>query len=285
MPPGFAPPAPKPGDPPLHVGVQPIRQVKPGLYMISGAGCTIAVRTTPDGVVVVDTKLASQATFDAIMAQIRTVSDQPVKFVVDTHSHFDHTGNNGLFIAAGAQVIGQELEKTALQDWVAPPGFSTPALPTMTYKRDHTIALGGRKIELHYYGRGHTGGDTIVYFPDLKTIATGDLMHLGTPLIDYRAGGSLVEWLHTLDQVLKLDFDTVIPGHGDDPLTRNDVRVYRHKLEILLTRGRALLRAGVPKSQFVQKLDLKDIGWDMDSPVMHRASYIDGFYAEMYTGE
>src|SRR5205085_7230680 len=94
-----------PATPPAAAALA-IKPVKPGLYIVTGAGGNVTVRVTTEGLVVVDTKNNGQAIFDDLMSRIRSVSDQPVKFVIDTHHHADHTGNNARFLAAGATVIG-----------------------------------------------------------------------------------------------------------------------------------------------------------------------------------
>jgi cyclase len=94
-----------------------------------------------------------------------------------------------------------------------------------------------------YFGRGHTNGDAIIYFPALRTLHTGDLMAGKTPLIDYPGGGSVVEWTRTLDEAMKLDFDTVIPGHS--PVTdKAGLLAYRHNVEKLRNRAAGMIREG-----------------------------------------
>src|SRR4051794_39198640 len=186
---------------------QAIVQVKPGLYMITGAGGNTAVRVTNEGLIVMDGKLPGDANYNALMALIKTVSDKPVKFLIVTHHHADHTGNNAKFLEAGAQVVAHENLKTNLVTYEFNP---KPAPPSITYPgKDYVVRLGGVAVELHHFGRAHTSGDTVVYFPDLKVVALSDTVTTGKtgPLIDYAGGGSAVEWTQVLDSVLKLDFD------------------------------------------------------------------------------
>src|SRR5277367_4471516 len=98
---------------------QAIQQVKPGLYMITGAGGNTTVRVTNQGLIVVDGKLPGQVNYDALMALIKSVSDQPIKYLIVTHHHADHTGNNQRFLDAGVQVIGHENLKTNLVTYAA----------------------------------------------------------------------------------------------------------------------------------------------------------------------
>src|SRR6202789_2482483 len=126
---------------------QAIQQVKPGLFMITGAGGNTTVRVTNQGLTVVDGKLPSQANYDALMALIKGVSDQPIKCLILTHHHADHTGNNQRFLDAGVQVIGHENLKKNLVTYAVDP---KPAPPSTTYSgAEYTLTLGDVKVELH----------------------------------------------------------------------------------------------------------------------------------------
>ena len=148
-------------------GVQPIQQVKPGLYVIAGAGANSLVRVTNAGVILMDTKLPGDQNYNDLVAQIKTVTDQPVKFVIVTHHHADHTGNTGKFIEAGAQVLGHENLKRNLETYQNNP---LPAPPSLTYPgSEYVVKLGGVDVQVHHFGRSHTSGDSVVYYPDLKS--------------------------------------------------------------------------------------------------------------------
>ncbi|HEX5227947.1 MAG TPA: MBL fold metallo-hydrolase [Bryobacteraceae bacterium] len=253
---------------------QAIQQVKPGLYMITGAGGNSTLRVTDAGLILVDGKLPGQANYDALMALIKGVSDQPVKYLVVTHHHADHTGNNQRFLDAGVQVVASEGLKTYLATYNADP---KPAPPSITYPgAEHTLTLGGVKVELHHFGRAHTGGDTVAYFPDLKVVSVSDVVTTGKtgPLIDYAGGGSAVEWDNVLAGILKLDFAAAIPGNGD-VLTKADIEAYKTKFDTVMARARELIKQGVPQDQLLAKLKTDDIGW---AP---RIPKIDAFYAEL----
>ncbi len=254
-------------------GVQPIQQVKPGLYMVAGAGANSLVRITSDGVILVDGKLAGDANYNGLIDQIKTVTDKPVKFVIVTHHHADHTGNNAKFLEAGAQVIGHENLKKNLTTYQSTP---LPASPSITYDKDYVVRLGGVEVQVHHYGRSHTSGDSIVYYRDLKVVAVSDAVTTGTtgPLIDYPGGGSALEWKQVLDTVLKLDFDAAIPGNGP-VLTKADVQAFKTKFDTVIDRATELIRKGVAKDQLLSQLKTDDIGW---TP---RVPQIDAFYAEL----
>ena len=254
--------------------VQPIQMVKPGLYVVPGGGANSIVRVTNDGVILVDTKLPGEANYNALMEQIRSVTKQPVKTVIVTHHHADHTGNNDRFVAAGVQVIGHEQLAKNLDTYQFDP---RPAKPSTTYNTaEHTVRLGGVEVRVLHLGRAHTGGDSVVYFPDVKVVATSDAVTTGTqgPLADYAGGGSFGDWTRVLDSMLKLDFDTAIPGAGP-VLTRADVQEFRTKIATVMTRASELVQKGVPKDQLLMQLKTDDIGW---AP---RVPQIDPFYEEL----
>jgi cyclase len=118
-------------------------------------------------------------------------------------------------------------------------------------------------VHARYCGRGHTNGDAMVYFPGLRTIHTGDLMAGHSPLIDYGGGGSLAEWAKTLDEAMKLDFDTVIPGHG--PVTNKaGLLAYRNNVDKLRSRATDLIREGKSQEE-VGKVMIAEFGWAPDS--------------------
>ena len=256
-----------------------IKQVKPGLYMVTGLGGNSTVRVTNDGIIVVDTKNFGEANYKQLMEQIRTVSQAPVRYVFVTHHHQDHSGNIGPFQAAGAEVIVHEGLNKALDTYA--PQQGTPAKSKVTYTTNRTVKVGNASAEARFFGRAHTSGDTWVYFPDVRVIATGDSFVTATPNIDYPFGGSAVEWVKTLDQVLKWDFDTAIPGPGHDPLTRADVQAFRDKLNTIVTRARELVKKGTPKDQMMAQIKTDDLGWNINTPQWSQPARLDAFYAEL----
>jgi glyoxylase-like metal-dependent hydrolase (beta-lactamase superfamily II) len=253
---------------------QAIQQVKPGVFMITGAGGNTTVRVTNAGLIVVDGKLAGEENYNSLMKLIKGASDQPIKYLIVTHHHADHTGNNQRFLDAGVQIVATENLKTNLLTYESNP---KPAPPSITYPgAEYTLQLGGVKAELHHFGRAHTSGDTVVYFPDVKVVCVSDVVTTGKtgPLIDYAGGGSALEWTQVLDGILKLDFDAAIPGNGD-VLTKADVQAYKTKFDTVIARARELVRKGVPQDQLLAQIKTDDIGW---AP---RVPKVDAFYAEL----
>jgi cyclase len=258
--------------------VQPIAEVKPGLYMVAGAGANSVVRVTNDGIVVVDTKNIGDANYNALMAQIRTVSDKPVRFAVVGDVHQDKSGNTAQFIAAGAQVIAHENEKKGLETYTNPAG--TPAPPNVTYKTDYSIKLGNAEVaRVYHFGAASTRGDSITYFPDLKVVVMGDVFQNGMNC-DYAQGGSMIEWPTTLESVLKLDFDTVIPNRGN-PATRADLEAARKRLAAIAAAAIDLVKKGTPKDQLVAQIDATDATLRTASFLMNNPARLDAFYEEV----
>ena len=257
------------GGPRAGATVEKIRLLKPNLYMITGGGANTLIRVTPEGLIVVDTKNPGDENYDRVMEEIKSVSTLPVKYVLNTHHHPDHVGNNQKFIDAGATVIALEALKTDMAN--DPRTKDIPGRPTQTFAKDYVLKFGGAEVDAHSYGRGHTGDDTMVYFPDLKVVMVSDQMSDATPIVDFANGGSAVEFTRSLDGVLKLDFDMAIPGRGE-PKTRAEVEAFRDKFATLLTRASDAIKAGATKDTLAMQVKTDDLGWMFNA----------GFYGSLY---
>jgi cyclase len=163
---------------------------------------------------------------------------------------------------------------SALAAYDPPTGQIPP--PTITYPNDYTLRLGGIEVELKHFGNAHTDGDTVVYFPNLKVVAVGDLFTPDTLDPDFSEGGSLVDWGPVLGQILKLDFDVVVPSKGP-MITRDDLVAFKTKIEVFISGARALVNKGVPKEQLLPQLNPEDFGWHFN----FRPDDIERFYAEL----
>jgi glyoxylase-like metal-dependent hydrolase (beta-lactamase superfamily II) len=264
-----------------------IRMIKPGLYMVTNGGGNSTVRVTDQGVILVDTKNLGDQFYNELLAQIKTVTPQPVKYVFVTHVHQDHAGNIGKFVQAGAQVITNDGLKRNLETGGADgKGYTSaagkPAPPNVTYTKNRKIKLGNARAEAYHFGRAHTGGDTVVYFPDVKVVSLGDEFVAAQPNADYPNGGSLLEWSKVLAQVLKLDFDTAIPGHGNDPLTKADVMAFQKKIDMIGKKAVELAKKGTPKDQIRAQIQSQtaDLGtWQMTGVINDQR--LDAFYDEV----
>ena len=265
-----------------------IKQVKPGLYMVTGFGGNSTVRVTNDGVILVDTKNLGQPVYEDLVAKIRSVTDKPVKYVFITHVHQDHAGNIGRFVQAGAQVITFEgLKKNLETGGLDGKGYTSPAgkpdPPNVTYSgKSREVKLGGVRAIAYHFASAHTSGDSVVYFPDLKVLATGDEFVAQPPNADIPNGGSVVTFPKALSEALKLDFETAIPGHGNDPMTRADMQAYAKKWDAITKKALELRKAGVSKEEIRQRIqaEVPEMApWMMTGIVNDMR--LDGFYAEL----
>jgi len=231
--------------------------IKTGLYMLSGEGNSL-MRLSANGAIVVDGQ--SPGDFAALRQQARRIGEQPIRLLITTDHHQEHTASNGLFLADGAQILAQDNVKRRLAD--ASVHGAAIGLPTKTYDRDFGLTLGGIHVRVMHFGNAHTDGDSVVYFPDLKVVAVGDLF-AAIPDPDFSAGGSMVGWAPVLAEILKLDFDIVVPAKGPT-VTRANLIAYKGKLDTLIAKARALVKQGVPKDQLLVQLEIQDLGWHLD---------------------
>lgn len=236
-----------------------INKVKEDLYEIEGDGGNVGVLVTSEGVILIDDKFEQD--HDAIVAQVKSVTAQPIKYVVSTHYHGDHSGGNAKFLPT-AEIISTSMARARIVEQLKD-GSAKTQPGRIAFNPEMSVFLGGKEVRARFMGRGHTNGDAVIYFPELKTIHTGDLMAGTSPLIDYPGGGSVVEWTNTLDEALKLDFDTVIPGHG--PVTNKaGLKTYRDNVEKLRQRVSGLIREGKSQDE-VGKVLTAEYKWQPDS--------------------
>jgi cyclase len=248
---------------PLH-----IEKVRGDLYMISGDGGDVAVEVTDEGVILGDDMF--DRNHDDLLARVKSVSDKPIKFIFNTHYHDDHSGGDAKMLPF-AEIIAHQNLRANLVAKKQPYYEDTPGtpigLPQVTFPDEASVHLGGKEVRAFYFGRGHTNGDSIIYFPDEKTIQTGDLFlaRTGTAaqklfvFVDYAHGGSLFEWTRTLDRALALDFDRVIPGHGPVS-TKADLVKFKSDLEAMRTHLIGLIRQGKSRDDIANSLE-SDYGW------------------------
>lgn len=224
---------------------------------------------TSQGVVLVDDKF--EIDHANIVAALKTVTSQPISYVINTHHHADHSGSNAKMQQMSVQVVASEEARRNMVD------ASQPGLPNMVFDHHASIFLGGKHVELYHFGRAHTNGDIVAYFPAQRTLAAGDMFTFGdaTPeLIDYPGGGSAKEWTRTLDSVLQLDFDGVVPGHGV-VTTKAEMRKFRESTVALWTRVRDMQGQKKTRDEIAAALR-KDFHWGD----LHLMLSLDGLLAE-----
>lgn len=184
--------------------------VRDNIYMIRNAGSgNVTMLVGEKEIILIDDKFPQD--HDGIMKLVRSITDLPVSYVINTHLHPDHAGGNPAMQAMGVHVIASENARRIMAE------RQTPGLPNIAMRDYLRLYLDDMPLDLHYFGRGHTETDIVIYLPTQRLLVAGDLFALYGPyraVIDYTAGGSLRDWTNTLDRVLQLDFDTVIPGHS-----------------------------------------------------------------------
>ena len=266
----------RPPPPPMVVD-----KVTDDLYVIRGEGSNITVYVTDEGVVLVDDKF--ERNYDEVQTKLRSITDKPVKYVINTHPHGDHTGGNAKLLPS-AQIIAHTRALAAMIE------REQPGLPQLAYTDEFRITLGGKEVIVSHFGPCHTDGDTFVYFPAAKVVSAGDCFNTaddrgrnptGSPTyafyIDYNTGGSLLGRARVADAVLELDFDTVIPGHGP-PTDRAGFVRWRSDVDAITNRLHAMVRDGRSKDAVTKAL-VSEFGWDAEGRTI--VASLDGMMAEV----
>src|SRR5499433_1421298 len=204
-----------------------VTRVSGNLYMLEGQGGNIAASVGEDGIVIVDDEFAPLA--EKIQAALKDlkITDQPVRFVINTHYHGDHTGGNPPFANAGSTVIAQDnVRKRLMTGGTAGNGGSLKtevkpaqkaALPIITFEHDVTVHLNGEDIRALHFPAGHTDGDSIIFFPKNNVVHMGDdFVRYGFPFIDVSGGGSVQGMIEAMEKATAMlpPNVKVIPGHG-----------------------------------------------------------------------
>ncbi|HEY4900606.1 MAG TPA: hypothetical protein VIH91_07295 [Terriglobales bacterium] len=244
--------------------------VKTGLYVLTGKGSNSVLRLSANGLILVDGKLPGS--YEALVARVERISRQPIRALILTDPSEASAANAATFFQNGTAII---LQSNIAQNFIAknypeklPPGI-------VTFDHDYQIHMGGIEAQLMHFGNAYSNGDTVVYFPNLKVVAVGNL-YGAAPKPDFAAGGSLVGWSSVLAQVLKLDFDVVVPSSGP-PVTRADLESFKTKIDTLVSRATGLVKKGVPKDQLMAQLKTDDLGWKFN----FTGNQLDSFYAEL----
>ena len=256
-------------------------------YTLEGSGGTIGTLVGPEGVFMVDGEFAPLT--DKIMAAIRKISNAPVRFMVNTHVHGDHTGGNENFARQGVTIFA----RTELRDRLAhpapgangAPGTPAPAgaLPVITYDDPITFHFNGEEIRLVPIRHAHTDGDTLVHFVNNDVIMTGDYFRsVGYPNIDRANGGSLNGMLAGLSQVVAMAGPNtkIIPGHGVI-VDRNAVAAHRDMLMVLRDRVAAMIAQGKSQDDVVAAKPTADFDAKVPDAATTSTRILTQLYAEI----
>jgi cyclase len=240
-------------------------RITPDFYTLEGLGGTVSVLTGPDGVLLVDSQFAPLT--DKLVAAIRKITDKPIRFLIDTHLHGDHTGGNENFAKLGAVIFSREQLRERLEH-PAPKPDGTPrnpapalALPVVTYDGPVSIHLDGEDVRLLPIRNAHTDGDTLISFTNHDILAVGDYYRgIGYPYVDLKSGGTLAGILDGLGATIGRAGPStkIIPGHG--PVAdrnaliaqRDMILTVRDKIAALLAQNKSLqeILAAKPTAEF-----------------------------------
>jgi len=282
------------------------RPVTEDVYLAIGTGSltvmsNAAVIVNEEDVLIVDSHV-SPAAAQALLDELRRITDKPVRYVVNSHYHFDHAHGNQVYpgeieiigheftremLASGASLVGRAPDRylgpipariATLREQLA--GASTaedraliqgrlqiqenflaatqsvvPTPPTITMNDRMTMHRGGREIQLLFFGRGHTGGDIVVFLPEERVLFTGDLLLASIP---FMGDAYLPEWIETLERLRELDFETILPGHGGPFTDRSRIDHLQAYMRDLWAQIVTLHRAGVPAEEAAARIDLRE---------------------------
>jgi cyclase len=234
-------------------------KVSGNVYMLEGEGGNIGASVGEDGIVVVDDQYAPLA--EKIQAALKGITDKPVRFIINTHYHGDHTGGNAYF-QKQAPVIAQDNVRKRMEEGGAAGNLGSlsmqrkpnpkEALPILTFDHDMTVHLNGEDIRALHFPSGHTDGDSIIFFPKSNVVHMGDdFVRYGFPFIDLAGGGSVEGMIAAIEEVVpKLPPDVkVIPGHGNVS-NLDDVREYVK----MLIDTRAVVEKGMQAGKSLDQL-------------------------------
>ena len=294
-------------------------EVVPGVYHARGTGALSvgshgAVIVNDDDVLLVESHISPAAAY-AVVEEIEALTDKPVRYVVNTHYHFDHAHGNQIY-PDDVHVIGHEVTREMLEsgesmgrsyelfvgrlpdqiaamegaveelqrsveeagddaareeaaeelaalearlaymrNYAAGQDALVPKGPNTTLSERMTLFRGDREIRILFFGRGHTGGDVVVHLPRERVIVTGDLLVPGLP---FMGDGYLAEWVETLEHVKPLDFDWVLPGHGDPFRGKERIAYLQDYMRDLQERAAALHAQGIPYEEAAAQIDMTD---------------------------
>jgi glyoxylase-like metal-dependent hydrolase (beta-lactamase superfamily II) len=256
-------------------------KLSPNFYMLEGQGGAIGVLVGPDGVFMVDSQFAPLS--DKIAAAIRQISDRPIKFMVNTHVHGDHTGGDENFAKMGVTIVARDELRARL---AAPPNGPKPAaaaLPIVTYKGAMTFHMNGEDVQLIAVPAAHTDGDTMVKFPNADVIMTGDFYRsAGFPNIDRANGGTLNGMLAGLQAVVDAAGPStkIVPGHGAI-VDKNAVAAHRQMIIAIRDKVAALVKQGKTQQEVIAAKPTSDYDAKVPQAGTTGERFVGQLYAEV----
>lgn len=269
------------GQPPAPKAVT-VEKLKDNLYVLRGGGGNTAVFVGTKGVTVVDAKNPGWG--QTVLDKIKELTDRPIVRLINTHSHFDHTGGNVEF-PQSVEIIAHANTEPNIEKWALPSGLAShpdspfktnpgKGLPKRNFKDKMSLDSGNDKVDLYYFGRGHTNGDAWVVFPALRVVHAGDIFAgKNLPLLDAANGGSGTAIPTTLSKAAetlsKNNVDTIITGHAMTQMTIADLREYAEFNREFLTAVQDAKKAGKSVDDIAGswKMPAKYMGYGNPQPV------------------
>ena len=245
-----------------------IEKINNKFYMLIGGGGNVGVFISDGEVILIDNKY--EILEDVLMASLREITDKPIKYIINTHFHHDHSDGNRAFGKQGIPIISHQNAKkrmmedielyggiySSIKDFVQPK-YDKTSLPIFTYESKMSISQGNEEIELYNFGKAHTDGDSVVVFKNNNIIHTGDaFVRYGYPYVDLNNGGSikgLIDFLGTLE-LLCDDNTIIIPGHGGLS-KKEDVTKLKNALDDLYTKSVIGLKNGLSYSEISDSIE------------------------------
>jgi cyclase len=275
------------GPDPSKVEISAIK-ITDSFYALEGAGGRMGVLTGPEGIFVVDSSFAPVT--EKVVAAIRKISNAPLRFLVNTHVHGDHSGGNENFAKLGVTVLSRPMLRARLIKPSPPPGGGpTPApapagaLPTITYDSRTIVHLNGEAIELVPLVAAHTDGDTGVRFPRADVVMTGDVYRsAGYPAVDLAAGGTIKGMIESLTTLIELagPATKVLPGHG--PIVdRAALVAHRDMAVVVRDRVAKMVQSGQTEAQVVASQPTKDFDDKYGNAIPNGDRFVTALYTEL----
>jgi cyclase len=241
------------------------------IFMLEGAGGNIGVLVGKDGIVLIDDQFAPLS--EKIKTALKAISDQPVKFIINTHYHFDHTDGNENFGGEGAIIVAQENTRMRMttDQFIAAFNMTQKAapydaLPKITFTESVTLHLNGETVEVLHVKNAHTDGDAIIHFKESNVFHGGDIfVRYGLPFIDQPHGGSIDDMINGVDQLLTLTDENskIIPGHGG-LAEKKDLPAYKKMLETVRDRISAAIKQGKTLKEIIDAEPTKEFSAAFD---------------------
>ncbi len=262
--------------------------VADGIYMLMGRGGNIGVSVGADGVFLVDDQFAPLT--EKIKAAIAKLSDKPIRFVINTHWHFDHTGGNENLGKEGAVIVAHDnvYERMSKDGFIEAFNLKVPAapkaaLPVITFNDTVTFRLNGQEIRAVHHSHAHTDGDSVIFFTSANVIHTGDILFNGIyPFIDASSGGDVNGMIETAGRILAManDETKIMPGHG--PLaTKQDLEEFRAMLILVRDRMQKLLDQGKTLDEIIAMQPNADLDKKWGGGFLNPEAFLRVLYAAM----